>query len=240
MTALSHLIFFDAISASICVAVDIFCNFEVWKRSSIRHPFGLERAEVLAGFAMSVFLLFMSFDLISHNLKHVLESLGSHQPHHPHSHQRVRAGSVDSAAVLSVVATLISAVLLENHKRIGRAMRFVYLGKLPGILSNPSHLLTLSCSTLMLTLPLLSITIYLWMDRLLCTLIALSMFFLGTRLAITQGLMLLMSYSPPSSSNTSSSGVSEVMREINNEPMVLAVEEARFWQVHFGLCSTLR
>jgi Co/Zn/Cd efflux system component len=80
----------------------------------------------------------------------------------------------------------------------------------------------------MLTLPLLSITIYLWMDRLLCTLIALSMFFLGIRLAITQGLMLLMSYS--------GAGVSEVMREVNNEPMVLAVEEARFWQVHFGLC----
>lgn len=40
LTALSHLIFFDAISATICVVVDVFCNFEVWKRSSIRHPFG--------------------------------------------------------------------------------------------------------------------------------------------------------------------------------------------------------
>lgn len=40
LTALSHLIFFDAISAMICVAVDVFCNFEVWKRSSIKHPFG--------------------------------------------------------------------------------------------------------------------------------------------------------------------------------------------------------
>lgn len=40
LTALSHLVFFDAISATICVVVDVFCNFEVWKRSSIRHPFG--------------------------------------------------------------------------------------------------------------------------------------------------------------------------------------------------------
>jgi len=40
LTALSHLIFFDAISATICVVVDVFCNYEVWKRSSIRHPFG--------------------------------------------------------------------------------------------------------------------------------------------------------------------------------------------------------
>ncbi|KAF4625442.1 hypothetical protein G7Y89_g12721 [Cudoniella acicularis] len=228
LTALSHLIFFDAISATICVVVDVFCNFEVWKRSSIRHPFGLQRAEVLAGFAMSVFLLFMSFDLISHNLKHVLESVGTHTPHHPHAHTRVSPGSVDSAALLSIIATLISAIGLKNHARIGRAMRFAYISSLPSVLSNPSHFLTLSCSAIMFLLPLLSITLYLWLDRLLCTLIAISMFFLGTRLAITQGLMLLMSYS--------GKGVNDVMREISREPMIAQVEEARFWQVHFGLC----
>ena len=228
LTALSHLIFFDAISATICVTVDVLCNFEVWKRSSIRHPFGLERAEVLAGFAMSVFLLFMGFDLISHNLKHVLESLGTHQPHHPHSHQRVSPGSVDSAALLSIIATLTSAYGLKNHARIGKIMRFAYISSLPSVLSNPSHFLTLSCSTVMLLLPLLTITLYLWLDRLLCTIIAISMFALGVRLAIAQGLMLLMSYS--------GKGVSEVMYEVAKEPMILHVEEARFWQVHYGLC----
>ena len=35
LKALSHLIFFDAISALICVFVDVFSNFEVWKRSKI-------------------------------------------------------------------------------------------------------------------------------------------------------------------------------------------------------------
>jgi Co/Zn/Cd efflux system component len=234
LTALSHLVFFDAISATICVVVDVFCNFEVWKRSSIRHPFGLERAEVLAGFAMSVFLLFMGFDLISHNLKHVLESLGSHQPHHPHSHQRVSAGSVDFAAAFSIIATLTSALGLKNHARIGKAMRFVYLSSLPSLLSNPSHLLTLSCSLTMFLLPLFSITHYIWLDRLLCSVIAISMFFLGVRLAIVQGLMLLMSYSPQSAESTQ--GVGEVMKQLSGDPMVSGVEEARFWQVHYGLC----
>ncbi|KAA8568943.1 hypothetical protein MFRU_017g01160 [Monilinia fructicola] len=228
LTALSHLIFFDAVSATICVVVDVFCNFEVWKRSSIRHPFGLERAEVLAGFAMSVFLLFMGFDLISHNLKHVLEGLGDHAPHHPHTHQRVSPGSVDSAALLSIVATLVSAIGLKNHARIGKAMRFAYISFLPSVLSNPSHFLTLSCSTIMLLLPLLTISLYIWLDRLLCTVIAVSMFLLGIRLATAQGLMLLMSYS--------GAGVSEVMKEIESEPSVSTVEEARFWQVHYGLC----
>ncbi|CAG8952773.1 hypothetical protein HYFRA_00009017 [Hymenoscyphus fraxineus] len=228
LTALSHLIFFDAVSATICVVVDVFCNFEVWKRSSIRHPFGLQRAEVLAGFAMSVFLLFMSFDLISHNLKHVLESVGHHTPHHPHAHSRISPGSVDSAALLSIIATLISALGLKNHARIGRAMRFAYISSLPSVLSNPSHFLTLSCSAIMFLLPLLSVKLYLWLDRLLCSIISISMFFLGTRLAVTQGLMLLMSYS--------GKGVKEVMREISRDPCICSVEEARFWQVHFGLC----
>ncbi|KAK2627229.1 hypothetical protein QTJ16_003195 [Diplocarpon rosae] len=228
LTALSHLIFFDAISATICVVVDVLSNFEVWKRSSIRHPFGLERTEVLAGFAMSVFLLFMGFDLLSHNLKHVLEGLGSHAPHHPHSHERVSPATVGAAAVLSIVATLISAYGLKNHARIGKAMRFAVISSLPGMLSNPSHLLTLSCSAFMLPLPLLTTSVFIWLDRLLCAVIALSMFFLGIRLAMTQGLMLLMSYS--------GEGVSDVMREIHKEPMIIQVEEARFWQVHYGLC----
>jgi Co/Zn/Cd efflux system component len=188
----------------------------------------LERAEVLAGFAMSVFLLFMGFDLISHNLKHVLESLGSHEAHHPHTHERVSPGSVDSAALSAIVATLVSAIGLKNHARISKAMRFDYISSLPSVLSNPSHFLTLSCSGIMLILPLLSITLYIWLDRLLCTVIAISMFILGVRLATVQGLMLLMSYS--------GAGVSDVMREIEAEPSVTAVEEARFWQVHYGLC----
>jgi len=69
---------------------------------------------------------------------------------------------------------------------------------------------------------------YIWLDRLLCTVIAVSMFLLGVRLATAQGLMLLMSYS--------GAGVSEVMKEIESEPLVSTVEEARFWQVHYGLC----
>ncbi|KUJ10016.1 uncharacterized protein LY89DRAFT_689887 [Mollisia scopiformis] len=228
LTALSHLVFFDALSAIICVVVDILSNFEVWKRSSIRHPFGLERAEVLAGFAMSIFLVFGGFDLLSHNLKHFLEGLGSHTPHHPHSHQRVSPGSVDFAALLTIIATLISGIGLKNHARIGRTMRFAMISNLPSILSNPSHLLTLSCSTVMLLLPLLTTTVYLWADRILCTLIAISMFVLGVKLGTTQSLMLLASYS--------GKGVKDVMREIHTDPCVTHVEEARFWQVHYGLC----
>jgi len=40
ITALSRLLFFDATGAAVCALVDIMGNFEVWKRASLRHPFG--------------------------------------------------------------------------------------------------------------------------------------------------------------------------------------------------------
>ena len=253
MTALSHLVFFDVGSAAVCVAVDVFGNFEVWRRSSIRHPFGLQRAEVLAGFAMSIFLVFGGFDLLSHNLKHILESIGEHGPHHPHTHRSVSAGTVDTASLAAVVSTLVSAYGLRNHGRIRRVMRvpLPYLNSLlpgSGILANPFHFLTLSFAFLMLILPLLSVTYFLWLDRLICATIAVSMFVFGSRLAVAQGLMLLMSYSgkdsghgPGDSKKTDNvsarggSDVSAVVREIEAEPNVARVEEVQFWQVHYGL-----
>ncbi|KAK0728037.1 cation efflux family-domain-containing protein [Lasiosphaeria miniovina] len=263
MTALSHLVFFDVGSAAVCVAVDVLGNFEVWRRSSIRHPFGLQRAEVLAGFAMSVFLVFGGFDLLSHNLKHVLESVGEHAPHHPHTHggggasfvnarAYITPGTVDTASLAAVVSTLVSAYGLRNHSRIRRVMRvpLPYLSSIlpgSGILANPFHFLTLCFSFLMLLLPLVSIPYFVWLDSLICAAIAGSMFVLGTRLAIAQGLMLLMSYSglqepqqlkqqkTDSSVGANNSSVSAVVQEIEAEPQVARVEEAQFWQVHYGL-----
>ncbi len=187
----------------------------------------LERVEVLAGFAMSVFLLFMGIDLVSHNLQHMLEGLG-HEPHHEHNHQRVSPGSVDIVSLLAIVSTLVSAILLKNHARIGKAMRFAYIESLPSVLGNPSHFLTLSCSALLLLLPLLSIDMYTMLDRALSGTIGAFMCILGFRLVKALGFMLLMSYS--------GGGVSDVMREIEMDPAVSAVDEARFWQVHYGLC----
>ncbi|KAI1098518.1 cation efflux family-domain-containing protein [Jackrogersella minutella] len=242
MTALSHLVLFDVGSALICVAVEVLGNFEVWKRSSIRHPFGLERAEVLAGFALSIFLIFGGFDLVSHNLKHVLEGKGGHAPHHPDPHDadgpRVPSGGLDMASLAAIAATLVSAYGLRNHARISKVMRVSYLASMPSVLSNPFHFLTLSTSALMVVLPLLSVPIHLLLDSAICGLVAVSMFLLGTRLAVAQGLMLLMSYGGRSGSGGRNKDVSvaDVVREIEAEPSVEKVEEAQFWQVHYGLC----
>lgn len=226
MEALSHLIFYDSLGALLCVLVEVLSNFEVWGRSSIRHPFGLQRMEVIAGFALSVLLIFFGFDLISHNAKHALEGVG-HEPHYAHSHERVSAGTVDLTAVLALVSTLISAVGLQNHARIGKAMRFAAMENLPSVLSNPSHFLTLSCSSTLLLLPLLSLHAYEWIDKMLSLSIAVSMLFLGVHLGKNVGSMLLMSYP--------GKGVPEVIKDIESDPLVRGVEQAQFWQAHYGV-----
>ncbi|KAI9740192.1 MAG: Endoplasmic reticulum zinc transporter [Cirrosporium novae-zelandiae] len=233
LTALSHLILYDSLGALVCVTVDVLCNFEVWSRSSIRHPFGLARAEVLAGFAMSVLLLFMGMDLISHNLTHLLESLHDHEPHRTHPHSRISAGSVDLASLLAIIATLISAFGLKNHARIGKALQFTPISTLPSLLSNPSHLLTLSCSGLLLILPLLSIEMYNSLDKVISFTAANFMCILGFRLAKVLGSMLLMS-APTGSEN--GTGIADLLRDIQHDPCVMAVEDAKVWQVHYGLC----
>ena len=201
----------------------------MWKRSSIRHPFGFERSEVVAGLGMSVGLLFLGLDLISHSLTHALEDKGGHEAHHPHEHKRVSPGSIDLAALCAIMSTLVSAILLKNHARIGKVTRLGAIASLPSVLSNPSHFLTLSCSALLLLLPLLSIQMYVWLDRTLSFAVAISMVALGWRLGWALGKMLMMSYSGP--------GVAGIIHDIETDPAVTAVEEAKFWQVHYGLCQ---
>ena len=232
MTALSRLLLFDAAGATVCVIVDMMGNFEVWKRSSIKHPFGLERADVLAGFGMAVFISFMGLDVISHGIEHSLENVGSHQPHTSHGHERVPAGSVDIASLLAIMSTLISAMVLKNHKRIGKATNFSLIAGWGKILGNPSHVLTLSCSALLLILPLLSIQTYTFFDLVFSFTIASLMIAFGLRLGTSLASMLLMSYKSPHSKNA----VRDVINDIETDPAVSAVEEARFWQVHYGLC----
>lgn len=86
LATLAHLVFYDSLGSLFIVLVDIMSNFEVWNSSSIAYPFGLERIEVLVGFALSASLLMLSFDLFSHFVEEFILSLISHDEHLDHEH----------------------------------------------------------------------------------------------------------------------------------------------------------
>ena len=182
---------------------------------------------------MAVFITFMGLDIISHGIQHSLENIGHHESHSPHSHERVAAGSVDISSLLSIVSTLVSAVVLGNHARIGKAMRLELIAGWGRILGNPSHFLTLSASALLLILPFLNMQSYKYFDLSFSLVIAVLMITLGVRLGTSLASMLLMSYKTGAEDKRA---VRYVIDEIETDPGVSAVEEARFWQVHYGLC----
>lgn len=136
------------------------------------------------------------------------------------------------ASLLAIVSTLVSAILLKNHSRIGKAMRFELIAGWGNVLGNPSHFLTLSCSALLLLLPLLSVQTYAWFDGALSAVIALLMIAFGVRLGTSLASMLLMSYS----GSSTGTDLRDVIAEIEVDPNISGVDEARFWQVHYGLC----
>jgi divalent metal cation (Fe/Co/Zn/Cd) transporter len=228
VTALSHLIFFDAIGAFLCMIVETSRNFEVWSRSTISRPFGLERSEVLAGLAMSITLLFMGFDLINHGLGHAFESSSGHTPHNHGGHSHHGLDSVNFAALLAIMSTLVSSSMLGNHSRIGRAIRIPFFDSLPMAARNPTLVLPISLASLVLILPPLGIHMSGTVDALLGFVYAVGMVILGWCLCIGVGRMLLMSYS--------GQGVKELTQEISNDNAVTGIQEAKVWQVHYGLC----
>jgi divalent metal cation (Fe/Co/Zn/Cd) transporter len=240
MTALSHLQFFDALSAVVCTAVGVGRNFEVWTRSSLRNPFGLERVELLTGLAMSIVLLFMGLDLISHGLTHSLENVGGHVAHHvqehEHAHGSTQPGSFNSAALAAILSTLVSASRLGTHSRIGQAIRpssstLLSGWWIPEVLRSPSHVLALACATLLFALPLLNIDISSVADNALAFAIAAVMIFLGGRICYRIGRVLLMSF-PTRDKHE----MREVVTELWGDGEVASVDEAKIWQVHYGLC----
>jgi Co/Zn/Cd efflux system component len=85
-----------------------------------------------------------------------------------------------------------------------------------------------SLSLILIFLPVLSSHATLQLDVAIGFLYALAMVVLGGRLCYAVGRMLLMSFS--------GEGLDDVLLELNGDSSVQAVDEAKVWQVHYGLC----
>lgn len=89
LSTLSHVVLYDAFGNLLQVAVQVLTNFDVWRNASIRYPFGLGRIEVLVAFGLSVSLVFVGFDLLSHMAEDfMIDFIGAdHDEHAHHVHE---------------------------------------------------------------------------------------------------------------------------------------------------------
>lgn len=229
LMSLSHVICYDAFSAIVSVLADVLSNFDVWKTSSVRHPFGLQRTEILAGFASSVGLLFMGIDIGSHLCENFVKNVISESVPHDHEAERFFARGSSFAIIISLAATIISSIVFKNHERVGTAVQFTYIRRLPYGLNNPLYLITIFSFLTMLTMPSWSSETYFGkIDAVLSIGIAVVMCFVGWMTALTLGRMLLMGFNPRCQQL--------ITKRIQSDADISSIEEIRMWQVHYGLC----
>jgi divalent metal cation (Fe/Co/Zn/Cd) transporter len=232
MTALSHLLLFDALAACFSLLVDVGHNFEAYGQSTIKYPYGLVRSEVLAGMALSITLFFYGVDLLSHTLVDVLEQSFGHEPHHGHplgekEFAHAKAGTVNLAALGAMLITLSSAILSGTAQaHIGRFLQLPSL--VPATVRNQSHILPLSLSLVLLMLPLLGIQMTSAFDRILAFGYAAYMAVLGGQLCYANAQIILNSFPV--------AAVSNLILELERDTTIVVIDEAKIFQVHYGLC----
>ncbi|KAG7820742.1 hypothetical protein KL928_000826 [Ogataea angusta] len=124
LSTLSHLVFYDSIGNLITVIVQVMTNFPIWNDSSLKYPFGLGRIEVLAGFGLSVSLLFVGVDLFSHIFENIMftlalgdldEAAHAHHVHGEKGHLNLMFYECYLLAICFV--TLLSPRLISKMKK---------------------------------------------------------------------------------------------------------------------------
>lgn len=217
MALLAHLLAYETVVSTTVALVAILANFEVWSRSSLRLPFALKRVEVLVAFGLSVVLLFISSDVVSH----IVQELATGHSHgHDHGHEHEEDPGHTGKSLRGHFALVLMALLttLPTAWRGGN------------VLARSTALFAF----VVLVIPLLSPTIAPVVDALVQPAIVATMAYLGYTSSKLFGGMLAMSYGGPDRS-------SSVRDLITSDPNVVQVEAISLWQVHHDLwLATMR
>ncbi|KAG0216339.1 Endoplasmic reticulum zinc transporter [Mortierella sp. NVP41] len=229
---LSYMLLFDAFGVlNIFVSSVIHTDIKM-KKSTVKHPFGVQRFEILFGLFNAIFLLFIGMNMLKESLEHLMLE----DDHH---------GGGDHGAVVRVPifwtlvalgATLVSSLAYQNHKQFclllnansQAAFSRSDSSKLVSLTSNKFTLTSLACVAgvlLVAMFPKLDA-----LDKLIAIGQSIVMFSLGGPLAKVLG-MLLLQTTPPGALETIEDSVRQVSA---TNPAVLRMERAHVWTNTFG------
>lgn len=208
---LSHLVFYDSLTNLSVVCVDIMSNFDVWNKSSIKYPFGLGRLQVLFGFALSISLIFVGCDLISHFIEEFMISLfesndaGNDHAAHQHSghNQHSAPGTHTDLGVLCYELLLLLALAITSisSQINAKSKSIIVQHRLQSIImNNPTNLITLVFTSYLMGSPLMS-SLHADFSEVSTLLISVLICYIGWKIVKFLSFIILLSY-PESSPNT--------------------------------------
>jgi divalent metal cation (Fe/Co/Zn/Cd) transporter len=196
--------FYDSLSCFVVVFVDIMGNFDVWSKSSITYPFGLGRIEVLFGFALSISLIFVGCDLVSHFIEELMisffdDTTTAHGHSSSHSHSSESDSQISllfyEITVLCVAATtLISSRLVVLSGRKAKATSGMSALR-ENIINNPTHIITLIFNGYLFISPLITnINSDIEINKISTLVISLLICFMGWKVVRYLGFIILLSF----------------------------------------------
>ncbi|KAF9934879.1 Endoplasmic reticulum zinc transporter [Linnemannia zychae] len=204
------------------------------KKSTVKHPFGIQRFEILFGLFNAIFLLFVGMNMLKESLEHLMLE----DDHHGGDHGVVVRVPIFWTLV-ALGATLVASLGYQNHKQFNfllsantnmstQAAFGRSESKLVSLTSNKFTLTSLACVAGVLLVALLPK--FDALDKLIAIGQAIVMFSLGGPLAKVLG-MLLLQTTPPRALET----IEETVRQLSvSNPAILKIERAHVWTNTFG------
>ncbi len=246
-STLSHLIFYDSLGSLTVVFVDIMSNFDVWSKSSIKFPFGLGRVEVLFGFALSVSLIFVGCDLISHFAEEFMVSFFNDEEGHDHTsgHNHHNSNSIDINlplyeffVLLTVTVTLVSSNMVVNKERVNNMItNFSFLKNT--IINNPTHFITLIFSAYLFLYPFVaSFDSDLKINEASTLFISVMICYIGWKIVRYLGCIILLSYpNTKKSYNAISNAIIKDIKDLDQFKSNYTISNLIIFRVHLKLLT---
>ncbi|KAI1295005.1 Endoplasmic reticulum zinc transporter [Mortierella claussenii] len=239
---LSYMMLFDAFGVlNIFVSSVIHTDINM-KRSTVKHPFGVQRFEILFGLFNAIFLLFIGMNMLKESLEHLMLE----DDHHGGSDHGAVVRVPLFWTIVALGATLISSLGYQNHKQyclltssasqtssqatFGRSSA----SKIPLLIQNQFTMTSLACVAGVILVALFPHMDAL--DKLVAIGQSIVMFYLGGPLTKVLGMILLQT-TPPKALES----VEEGMRQLSaTNPSILRLERAHVWSNTYGqLIGTL-
>lgn len=225
-SSLSKCITFDAFGIASGAVFEILAHFPVWSSSSIKHPFGLKRAEVVVRFGAAVFLTYSGVELVREVVERL--AIGGGHGHGPTDGVHLDPHALNSdfmtaSMLVTIFITLFAAVVFDNHGQLCQALD---LDSLPRPIRNPFYLLSIAPACILLGVAAMGMHLHAILDRSMATAIAAALIWIGLTLIYRLGSILLMTYP--------STAVTALYDEIESDDSVYSVD-GKVWQVWTGL-----
>ncbi|GAA5867096.1 hypothetical protein JCM1840_001482 [Sporobolomyces johnsonii] len=225
-------------------------------QSSIRKPFGSSRLITLSHFSQAIYLLFSAVYVCKESVEHVLLLHGPEDTDGAHGagHGGVGHGegrAVSSSAVegritfplvvlaLSTLLALLSAAFFRTHAGLSRSIRPTILSRSPlpderpSLLHHVTNPFTLTVAVFgaglfgaATVLPSAQLAPF---DKVVALLESLAMFYIAYPAALATGQVLLQTSPPPHSAEARA--LQQALHDIENLPLVSALEAPHAWQL---------